>query len=577
MAMHQGMDLSRFKKISGDKNSSVLRHSKGHEIKIAHSGLTPKMMEHLKNMPVHMAEAGEVPPLPEQDVSEPEQIIPQDTAPAPPPAPEQGGFSVVPNGSFSAPTNVPQETQPWSAAPQAVAPDAPDPDLTPQGKIQEQIAHANDVASGQIHPKTYHDLFAEKSTLGKIGTIFGLLLSGAGSGLAHQPNMLMDMMNKQLDKDLEAQKQNKDNARNFLSVKNAQNVQEADAAAHRVRSIGQGLENTRNAMQNALYFEGSGITGYKDYPDYYNRVMAYASGPFEAKAAMIPVVVHDLKVKSGPNQAAQNMIKTVVEPQSNAMIAKLHADGAKAGLDAAKASPRRPPIDDKLFNHAVDRGVLYKDAPFRAHDIITKDEKEATTPERAKLAKLHDSVYNYHETFQKIAAMKKAGQAPFSSMLGTAAGALAGGVAMIPGVGPALAATLGAVGSGAGHTVGNFAKNYTERDRDVAIGDFIANLPGDLTTEQRKELVKVAFPSWQEENDPEKLAEIERKGMQYFKNIETGLTPNLDILDARFNHKLKAPFPELHYEAPKKEEEKKDSSKSSGWSAKQKHRVPGDW
>ena len=61
MTMHQGMDLSRFKKISGDKQSTTLRHSKGHEVKIAHKGLTDKMREHLNGMPVHLAEEGEVP------------------------------------------------------------------------------------------------------------------------------------------------------------------------------------------------------------------------------------------------------------------------------------------------------------------------------------------------------------------------------------------------------------------------------------------------------------------------------------------------------------------------------------
>lgn len=75
-----------------------------------------------------------------------------------------------------------------------------------------------DPDTGKIVPLTPADLFAKKDTLGKIGTIFGMLLSGAGSGLARQPNMLMEMMNKQIQNDLEAQKTNVTNKQNWLRL-----------------------------------------------------------------------------------------------------------------------------------------------------------------------------------------------------------------------------------------------------------------------------------------------------------------------------------------------------------------------
>lgn len=127
------------------------------------------------------------------------------------------------------------------AAPQSrsVAPEAPSDPLEPQvtapveqkpqpqqqparsvgqSVADETTAFANDVATGAIQPKTYSELFADKSTLGKIGSLFGMLLAGAGSGLTKQPNVLMEMMNKEIDRDLEAQKKNVENKRSYYQL-----------------------------------------------------------------------------------------------------------------------------------------------------------------------------------------------------------------------------------------------------------------------------------------------------------------------------------------------------------------------
>lgn len=88
---------------------------------------------------------------------------------------------------------------------------------------QEDAAFQHDLQNGHVTPKTYSDLFADKGTLGKIGTIFGLMMSGAGSGLARQPNMLLHMMDNEIGNDIEAQKQSKGNAQNFIRL-NQQNA-----------------------------------------------------------------------------------------------------------------------------------------------------------------------------------------------------------------------------------------------------------------------------------------------------------------------------------------------------------------
>lgn len=75
-----------------------------------------------------------------------------------------------------------------------------------------------DLNNGHITPKTYRDLFHEKGTAGKIGTIFGMLVGGMGSGLSHQPNALMQMMDNEINRDLDAQKTSAGNRQNFLKI-----------------------------------------------------------------------------------------------------------------------------------------------------------------------------------------------------------------------------------------------------------------------------------------------------------------------------------------------------------------------
>jgi hypothetical protein len=103
-----------------------------------------------------------------------------------------------------------------------------------QEMMQERAAFAQDIANGHITPKTYHELFAEKSTLGKIGTLFGLLLGGASAGITHQPNAVMQMMDNEITRDLKAQEESKNNAMNYLKVNqqhltNQANIKNVDA------------------------------------------------------------------------------------------------------------------------------------------------------------------------------------------------------------------------------------------------------------------------------------------------------------------------------------------------------------
>lgn len=138
-------------------------------------------------------------PQPEQAVAAPEAAPPEAVV-----APEQP----------QAPATIP------AAAPGA----AP---LDPTAMKAEHDAVAQDFAMGHIKPETYADLYAKKDTLGKIGTLFGLLLSGAGSGLTGQPNAVMEMMKQQIGNDFEAQKSSAANAQNFYKLNLEKNLNAA--------------------------------------------------------------------------------------------------------------------------------------------------------------------------------------------------------------------------------------------------------------------------------------------------------------------------------------------------------------
>jgi hypothetical protein len=135
---------------------------------------------------------------------------------------QQGATSA---GPATPPTAQPRPTPPVKKVPGQAVPQVSQ-NITPaqykdsvQNNIMDEArAWSKDLDDGHIQPETYQSLFDKKDTLGKIGTLFGLMLSGAGSGLAHQPNMLMEMMNKQISNDLDAQKTTSANRQNYVRL-----------------------------------------------------------------------------------------------------------------------------------------------------------------------------------------------------------------------------------------------------------------------------------------------------------------------------------------------------------------------
>lgn len=257
------MNYKGFKKVKEDDDKAILKNGGGHSITIAKKSLSKGHLEMLKKLPLHAAEGADTEnadessdqpesktpgvniyvgngsnqsggqstlapqPAPQEPAANPQ---PQQTganvgaaAAVPPPAQQQGNAAGANVGGAAI---VPPEQGGQSAAPQPEAP--PDPKaIHLQHYLGQDQATENDLNSGHITPKTYHALFESKSTLGKIGTLFGLMAAGAGSGLTGQPNVVLQMMNKEIENDLTAQQNSKTNAQNLLRINQAQLLQEA--------------------------------------------------------------------------------------------------------------------------------------------------------------------------------------------------------------------------------------------------------------------------------------------------------------------------------------------------------------
>lgn len=164
--------------------------------------------------------------------------------------------------ALAAQTQPPQaaEQAPTAPAGNTVAPKEEESELeAPKDKLAQTMLeqadlYKQDLYNGHISPKTYGDLFyhttdkdgktADRGTLSKIGTLFGLLAGGIGSGLTHQPSAFVEMMNKEIDNDLKAQSQSKTNALNFYNA----NIQRVMNEAH-ARNLDTNNEMTKKQIE----------------------------------------------------------------------------------------------------------------------------------------------------------------------------------------------------------------------------------------------------------------------------------------------------------------------------------------
>lgn len=172
--------------------------------------------------------------------------------------------------------------------------------------------YQQDLLNGHITPKTYNDLMyhnkdgSEKSTLGKIGSIFGLILSSAGAGLAHQPVMALQMMDNVIKNDLDAQVKSKENAQNFYRLNqqmllNNANVQNVLASANLTDEQKAAVKQGIDMKAAALSYNQLGSSAVHSMID---KVNTMPEGPEKQKAAQVAMMVAQAAETNGAKAAA---------------------------------------------------------------------------------------------------------------------------------------------------------------------------------------------------------------------------------------------------------------------------------
>ncbi len=454
----KNIDYSKFKKTSQDKNSATLMHPDGHEIKIAISGLNPSMKKELMNLPLHQAESKEPITIPESEEENVDQIkeTPQDVvaveqqenqaaqaAQAPvaaaPVAQPLAPAPVAPQPAPAAPVEAPVEssaTLPAFQSEKARIPETPLlVDESPDEHYAKEVAFQQDLANRHIEPKTYSSMFANRGTLGKIGTIFGLLMSGAGSGLTGQPNALLDMMNKEIDRDLAAQKESKANANTFLKTQIdhdlamsnirhtgfqnaliAQNIEASQAA-----NIGLGQENAAVRKKRVEAAGGK-------WDDSLEKETAGVGSDLFAKNKMLSTAVQYLDDVTANNPAAKSMIQTQIKPivdaqiQQNVIKATDMKKAAAANAVKAKAekavkdvaSAEADVIDMNKYHKMLDSGNFNKSAgiPLNSKQNIDPADDPKIQESITHKTKIANNYKDVMDAYNAIASMPNAGEFP---------------------------------------------------------------------------------------------------------------------------------------------------------------------
>lgn len=439
--------------------------------------------------------------------------------------------------------------QPAQDMAQAPAPKAGAP-LPEEDNLQrhlDAIAFSKDLEGGAIKPETYHSLYEKKDTLGKVGTLFGLLVSGAGSGLTGQPNALLAMMDKQIQNDLESQKTTQSNKANWYTSamhqeKNASdiNYQNALAASTRMGTQGQSFKNDLDRWKNTT------IPGLND-----------LSASTTASNAMQMTYVQELqnyvnRLAPGPaKEQAQSTLDNVVRPYVSNQITNnintLHQK--KKTIEAISPNPllkvttpqtsdqpidpRGPVVDENLLQQKVNLG---RTAPGTIGSLSDAQQQDVIGL-KSRIATNRGNLADYAENFDKINNLALAGQVPGVSTarsLLTAAGTGIGSAAGLLGAG---------VGTSIGNTIGHAGEDLQsifERDRKQQYNNIVQHLGNNMNADEKKELANSILPQWNDSE--EKVKEAFEKGKQHFRTQEVG------DLNALKTYNIGAvPFPEIKY------------------------------
>lgn len=249
------MNLSDFSLMKEDDNSYTIGHPQGKSMRVTKAGLSDKaqaLIGKLKKVQ-KLADGGEVEPAIADSVTDsPDQIVSDAQAQAPASLPgvtAQNEIAANPQASPQAPVAPQPQSDAASLVPDVTGALTNEKSAIQKGEAAEGLAgaetagaydkYAQDLGAQltpqqifQKHQQADQDLqkaFADKSldpqrfihnmsTGSKIAAGIGMLLSGFGSGLTGQPNLAVDSINKAIERDIDAQKNDQSKAMNLWKM-----------------------------------------------------------------------------------------------------------------------------------------------------------------------------------------------------------------------------------------------------------------------------------------------------------------------------------------------------------------------
>lgn len=496
------------------------------------------------------------------DNAAPVQSIPQAAAAEPQPIPQSAASQNVPPApnapiqtaqpvNQTAPAPVAQPAQ--ESAPAAI-PLTPDEDAAQ--RTAGTVAFGNDLKFGKIQPKTYQDLYADKSTLGKIGTLFGLMVSGAGSGITGQPNAVLNMMDQQIQRDFEAQKQNQANQQSWygLALQHEKNLPEnqmlraqaskaeSEAQLARWNNVQAGIEDVSASTEGLNHQTMATVQSVQDFVN---------------------------KMPDGPQKdAAQANINNVLIPGAMSQIQQRNQETAqkRAVLQAANPMPpakSNPPpkgeaksgakydaVNENKLNAMIQKG---KFAP-NARDAIPPNLLGEVNKEKTDLTVNRNNLADADDSFNNLAKLKNAGQVPGIGSASNLVAGVAGTIGTMFG-GPLAGSMAAGVGKLATALPGETLQQYFERNRSIQVEALKSRLGGGMSEDDKNKLANSLLPSWAD--SPDSMSEAHRKMVQHFESNASEVAPTLTRLGLKYD------MPKYNFHAPA--QPKKSSGAEGGF------------
>lgn len=295
------MDLKDFKKINATSKHTTFQHPDGHILQVAHDKLEPALRKQMREIPIEkknvrklaegtpdvpleaeqpsaedrLKELAAEPPAPSAPTPIPTEELKVDVGPenfplsqqaqtqepTAPTMPEIGAQTAILGGA--------QQIAGEQALGQAEAKSiqaqqrAAEENITLQKQFQENYATNREVYRKRVedsikaiteHPGIDPNRYLGKMDTGqKMLTAVGLILGGAGAGLAGGPNQALEFLNKSIDRDIEAQKLGLEKKSTIYKA-NLQMLHDEDAAADMTRL--QMLEMAKLKMGQAALQSG---------------------------------------------------------------------------------------------------------------------------------------------------------------------------------------------------------------------------------------------------------------------------------------------------------------------------------